>query len=167
MVTGQMATGEKAQLQAIFSAVFALDRSPEAEAADTRNLTSGVRLLLNWPQVASRDCRHCQQFAYDEATGQPCRNRAREGELVPRPAGNLPPCRIEGVGCPKGTPDQQNSLNERNRQAYRHYLECRATGNFPDDPIVRRNAVLIRAEEDRVGEGRWNDLRRLLTLQLR
>lgn len=34
--------------------------------------------------------------------------------------------------------------------AYVHYLECRATGTFPDDPLVRRNAAAIRAVEDSV-----------------
>lgn len=32
--------------------------------------------------------------------------------------------------------------------AYRHYLECKATGHFPDDPIVRQNAGTIRMIED-------------------
>jgi len=32
--------------------------------------------------------------------------------------------------------------------AYQHYLECRAVGSFPDDPIVRQNAVLFRHATD-------------------
>lgn len=39
-------------------------------------------------------------------------------------------------------------LSEQNWQAYTHYLECRAVGEFPNDPIVRRHARLIRQIED-------------------
>ena len=35
-------------------------------------------------------------------------------------------------------------MTERYFLALRHYLECRAVGVFPDDPIVRRNAVIFR-----------------------
>ena len=34
------------------------------------------------------------------------------------------------------------------RAAYDFYLECRAVGRFPDDPIVRRCAMTIRGAED-------------------
>jgi hypothetical protein len=52
------------------------------------------------------------------------------------------------------------TLSDINRDAYRHYRECRATGNFPDDPIVRRNAALIREQEDQASH---HDAVRLLT----
>jgi hypothetical protein len=39
-------------------------------------------------------------------------------------------------------------LSERNFLAYQHYLECRATGSFPDDAIVRRNARVLRSIMD-------------------
>lgn len=32
--------------------------------------------------------------------------------------------------------------------AYEHWLKCRATGRFPDDPIVARNAAVIQAVTD-------------------
>jgi len=149
----------------IWRAVFRVQG--EEEADDARNLSEGVRLALTHPQLAARDCQHCQRFAYDELTGRPYQNPPRNGKLIPRPAGNQPPCRIDGVGCPKGTPENQTDLNDRNRQAYQHYLECRAVGSFPDDQIVRRNAALIRAEEDRAEASRWADLRRLLTMRPR
>lgn len=57
--------------------------------------------------------------------------------------------------CPKVPPDAPRKTRrfasewtDQNRQAYKHYLECRAVGLFPDDPIVRRNARIIRAIED-------------------
>jgi hypothetical protein len=108
----------------------------------------GVRLILAAPHVAFRDCMRCQQYVYDESTGQPFQHPSRSGRLVPRPPGAPPPCRIAGLGCPKGTPENPIGLNAINREAYRHYRECRATGNFPDDPIVRRNAAIIREQED-------------------
>lgn len=150
----------------IWRAIFR-SQGEDEEAAESRNLSEGVRLALSHPQIAARDCQHCQRFAYDELTGRPYQNPPRNGKLIPRPAGNQPPCRIDGVGCPKGTPENQTGLSDRNRQAYRHYLECRAVGSFPDDPIVRRNAALIRAEEERANAARWSDLRRLLIMRPR
>jgi hypothetical protein len=107
-----------------------------------------VRLLIAAPQVAFRDCGHCQKYVYDEETGRPCENPPRSGRLVPRPAGAPPACRIAGVGCPKGTPEAPRGLSPANRAAWRHDRECLAVGSFPDDPIVRRNAAIIRAQED-------------------
>ena len=105
--------------------------------------------MLTAPQVAFRDCLQCQEYVYDEATGRPFRHPPHSKRLVPRPPSAPPPCRIAGLGCPKGTPENPLTLSDLNREAYRHYRECRATGNFPDDPIVRRNAAIIRREEDR------------------
>jgi hypothetical protein len=39
-------------------------------------------------------------------------------------------------------------LSPRNESALQHYRECRAVGCFPDDPIVRANAAIVRAWED-------------------
>lgn len=39
-------------------------------------------------------------------------------------------------------------LDDRGYQAYQHYLECKAVGDFPDDPLVRANAAVIRQAED-------------------
>jgi hypothetical protein len=36
----------------------------------------------------------------------------------------------------------------RSWRAYRHYRECRAVGRFPDDPLVRRCAALVRQFEE-------------------
>ena len=116
-----------------------------------------MRLVLAAPQVAFRDCTHCQNYVYDETTGRPVQYPPRSGRLVPRPAGAPPPCRIAGAGCPKGTPENPRSLTYENQQAYRFDRECRAVGNFPKDPLVRRNAALIRAAEESVrgnGDGR-------------
>jgi hypothetical protein len=102
-------------------------------------------LELYHPLVARRDCGHCQKFQYDEETGQPTRDERAVGALGEddlwyrrSPA----PCRLP-QGCPKGTPEEPHSLSARNRLAWQHYQECKATGNFPQDAIVSRNAGII------------------------
>lgn len=72
------------------------------------------------------------------------------GEPVERPKGIPTPCST----CPKiplgVVPEPRNAtdLSAKNWLAYRHYLENRAVNSFPHDPIVRRNAALIRMVED-------------------
>ena len=39
-------------------------------------------------------------------------------------------------------------------KAWQHYLECRAVGSFPDDPIVRQNAALFRHVADEADKQR-------------
>ena len=118
-------------------------------------------LILRHPEVAFRDCDHCQQFVYDEKTGKP--ERWRKGtpdeRLLERTT--PPPCHYvlpDGKSkCPKGSPHAGLALTEANYEAYDHYLQCRATGAFPDDPIVRRNAAVIRDVEDSVSEQRQHE----------
>jgi hypothetical protein len=59
--------------------------------------------------------------------------------------------------CPKQPPDLSEELRtpftaqeltEENWRAYLHYQECRAVNHFPDDPIVRRDSLIIRQAED-------------------
>jgi len=99
-------------------------------------------------------------YVYDEITGRPYENPPRSGRLVVRPQGTAPPCRISGVGCPKGTPENARGLNAANQAAWRFDRECRAVGQFPDDPLVRRNAALIRQVEDEIERRERNDFRR-------
>jgi hypothetical protein len=54
-------------------------------------------------------------------------------------------------------------LSAANLLAYEHYRTCRAVGAFPDDPIVRQNALLIRDVEDSLEREDWLDFR--LTMQ--
>lgn len=60
--------------------------------------------------------------------------------------------------CLKGTAENQRTLNPTNRKVYQHYLECRATGIFPDDPWVRKHAAIIKAVEEAL-EKRDSDIR--------
>ena len=101
------------------------------------------------PEVANRDCDHCQEFLYDEETGLVRRQKfgpvGDDGLKLPVLRRNAPlPCRT-AAGCPKGTPERQLSLSEKNRRAYRHYQMCKATGTWPKDGMVRRNAGIIEA----------------------
>lgn len=74
----------------------------------------------------------------------------RGGQKVPRIKGQKTPCKW----CPKipkgkdPIPENAVELSPHNWRAYQHYLECKAVGQFPDDPIVRRNAMLIRQVEE-------------------
>ena len=115
-----------------------------------------MRLLQFHPKVATRDCNHCQIYWYDEKTGKP---RDRGGQLIKRPPGTAP-CRTR-TGCPKGTPETAATLTSQNITAWNHYRECKATGNFPDDPIVARNAAILRdidAEVERRERHEQNEL---------
>jgi hypothetical protein len=74
--------------------------------------------------------------------------------------------------CPKIPPgaeprsENAEDLNATNARAYIHYLECRATGRWPDDGKVRHNAAVIRAVEDAVGGNDANKLAAVLTAAL-
>jgi hypothetical protein len=69
----------------------------------------------------------------------------------PLPMVTPPPCH----SCPKipyGEPADRahaEDMSDRNRLAYYHWLECRAVNVWPDDPLVRRNARIIREVYDR------------------
>lgn len=125
-----------------------------------------MRLILLHPQVAFRDCRDCQKYVYDERSGA---RAAHRGQPVARPPGTRPPCGYDAAACPKGSPTAGRELTPANWQAYVHYLQCKATGRFPDDPIVVRNAGVIRLVEDSLERGRNDAIRQclLVTLQSR
>jgi hypothetical protein len=70
----------------------------------------------------------------------------------PRPKGMATPC----YTCPKippgATPVRANALclDKKNADAFRHFRECKAVGQFPDDLTVRRNARIIQDTLDAV-----------------
>jgi hypothetical protein len=120
-----------------------------------------VRLALLHPDVAARSCGDCRRFQYLDEPGKfaaaPMR---RQGLPVLRPKGTLTPCswcdkQPADVPPHERTPDTAVELSPKNWRAYQHYLECKAVGQFPDDPIVRRNAALFAQAEkvaDRVAQ---------------
>ena len=95
--------------------------------------------------MATCDCKHCWIWQYDEKTGGIEKDgRGNDQKRLPKLG---PPCTRSK--CQKGTIDKQRSLSKRNEAAYAHYLECRAVGKFPDDPLVRATARTIYAFEQR------------------
>jgi hypothetical protein len=111
-------------------------------------------VLLLHPEVASRSCRDCQTYLYDDkpARGEWGGRLTRGGQPVKRLSLRLQPtpCRF----CPKvpagaeARPDNAVELSERSLRALLHYRECKAVGRFPEDAIVYRNAGIIAAVED-------------------
>lgn len=135
------------EIQALFLICFGVigpetggDWSKDCEWRDVRNLRDGVILELNHRQFAKRDCSACKTWWYDDDTGKVV---MRKGKPLRRPEGTVVLCQTQ-AGCPKGTPEQPKSFSAKNRLAWLHFLECDAVGQFPDDPIVRRNARVIR-----------------------
>ncbi|MEQ8788878.1 MAG: hypothetical protein RIC55_21380 [Pirellulaceae bacterium] len=54
-------------------------------------------------------------------------------------------------------------MRQRNTLAYEHYLRCRATGQFPIDAIVARNAAIIRSIEEEFERSRIDEIHALLS----
>lgn len=127
---------------------------------------TGVLLILQHPNVANRPCEICLTDLYDEETGEPIKSRKKDGSNRKRDSSCPPPCRT-AKGCPKGTPEESRALTEQNWAAYQHYLECKATGSFPDDAIVRQNAALIRRVEEIVEQGRQLRLETMLRMAIK
>lgn len=91
-------------------------------------------------------CEDCRRWVYDPKDNWR-RTEKPKGNPLARIKGTPTPCGT----CPKsegGKPTPVADLSERNWQAYQHYQECRAVGEFPRDAIVRRNAAVIRQIED-------------------
>lgn len=114
-------------------------------------------LILFHPELAYRDCQHCLKYLYEEETGK---LREFGGEPVERikPA----PCRTGD--CPKGTPENPKTLSDKNLQAYQHWKECKAVGQFPDDAIVRKNASMIQELVDQAKEHRQMQMMSIMLL---
>lgn len=67
------------------------------------------------------------------------------GEPVKRAKGAKAPCEFSPDACPKGHWKEPRELSDENWQVWWHYQKCAATGRFPDDDTVARNAALIRS----------------------
>jgi hypothetical protein len=108
-----------------------------------------VRLRKLYPGF-NRSCAVCQQFMHEDGRGVMGEIATRGGKPIPRVPGTKTPCAI----CPKippgaePRPENAADLTGRPAAAYQHYLECKAVGDFPNDPIVRHTAVLIRQAEE-------------------
>lgn len=114
---------------------------------------AGLRLLLLHPEVAARSCEECRMYLFHDKGpdfGPPVE---RGGKRIKRAPGQRPPCSTchkqpDDVPAQERRPETAVELSPKNWQAYVHYLECKAVSQFPTDPLVRRNAFLIRQVED-------------------
>jgi hypothetical protein len=106
------------------------------------------------PVVAARSCDDCRKWLYADKPDDFARKPVeRNGKVVARPPGTRLACSY----CPKqpaAVPERERrpetavELSEKNWLAWQFYRECRAVNQFPDDPIVRRCAGIIRTAED-------------------
>ncbi len=103
------------------------------------------------PEFFGRTCADCKRWLYRPDGTKMVRGRPQDGgKPIPRPEGQPTPCH-ECPKVPDDAPEKSSQYalepSERSKAAYLHYLECVAVGRFPDDPIVRRNAAIIRRVE--------------------
>ena len=103
-----------------------------------KNLHEGLKLEIENPRLARRSCEDCKKYWYNENTGLVILDHLggkteRYGETL---------CQTE-TGCRKGTPENQKSFLKANKWAWNHYQKCAAVGHFPDDDIVKENAIII------------------------
>jgi hypothetical protein len=96
-----------------------------------------VRLLLLHPELAQRDCSVCVRYRHDAQGLVTLPN----GQPIRRFAADPPACRKGG--CPKGTPENPRTLSPDNELCYNHYRRCRATGLWPNDPLVLYHARIL------------------------
>ena len=126
--------------------------------------------MLLHPEVAGRTCDDCRRYVYDDTPagmGQRSLRRDDKGRMtlpIHRPLTAVTPCHQ----CPKtstGRREDAVEIDRRTVQVYRHYRECRAVGwqvSEANDPIVRRNAAIVREIEDAADQGREATLNALL-----
>ena len=113
----------------------------DVEKEFAENLYNGVILDTTNRKIARRNCDDCKAYFYNEETGLPIISNVTG--LKEKRSG-VTMCQTP-EGCPKGTPENPKTLNNANGWAWRHYRDCAAVGQFPDDPIVKRNASIIKA----------------------
>ena len=111
----------------------------DVEQSLADNLREGLRLEIENPRLARRDCGDCKKYWYAES-GLVILNSDKSKMLRDGPTA----CETK-AGCPKGTPENQRTLMRCNLWARLHFDGCVATGNFPDDAIVTKNARIIRS----------------------
>ena len=114
--------------------------TPDWERRGAENLIAGLKLLKDHPGYASRSCEDCQTWWYRDDGS---RVTTASGDPVPRPKGELLLCQTRS-GCPKGTPERQNGLLPHNKSCFSHFRLCESINQFPSDPLVASNAIVIR-----------------------
>lgn len=122
--------------------------SPDWESRDVENIRRGLVTDIEHRSLSRRSCRDCLAYEWGPESHVPLQVG---GVKQPRTADVPPLCQLP-EGCPVGTPENPvGRLSKRNRLAFRHYRGCVATGVFPDDPIVARNAMVFRQTLQELG----------------
>lgn len=103
-----------------------------------------MQCLLLHPDLYHRDCQHCLRYVYSEEGEDIGRLVYHEQRPVERVSQWPAPCHRDGASCPKGTAENQRVLSARNRAALSFHKRCELLGEWPEDEIVIRNAILIR-----------------------
>ena len=112
------------------------------------------------PAIAGRSCEDCQKYLYYDKGPCDFGDRVERGGIpISRGKHVKTPCewcpKIPPAEAPK--PENAIELSVENNQAWAHYRECKAVGDFPKDGIVRQNAGIIADAEnaaDRVLQAR-------------
>jgi hypothetical protein len=117
---------------------------------DARNLVAGAKLqATKWGVYNQYDvCVNCQKHWFDPITNTVA---MQDGQPIPREGQSLL-CDIEGA-CPVGHHSKRNSFSPKNKLAYQFHQQCASSENWPDDPIVKQNAELIRRAQNEAMDG--------------
>ena len=115
-----------------------------------------------------RTCADCIAFMWSdegvEGTSRALGRKKFRSLQVCRTAGAVPTERVNGIippcwECPKvreGAPRPSyyyaDEVSDQSWKAIEHFEECDAVQQFPDDPIVRRNAAIIRRTKANCGK---------------
>lgn len=121
---------------------FGVGRTQQ-ELDDETNLFRGALLLARHPHFARFTCEQCRVWHFDPETFTPIRRHWSE-PLRKKAAGDAVQCEV--AECPRGHWRDPVEFSEKNRMAWRHYQAFRAA--LPPDPIVMRNARIIRRAEE-------------------
>tara|TARA_R110000803_G_scaffold123407_1_gene191320 strand:- start:3150 stop:3815 length:666 start_codon:yes stop_codon:yes gene_type:complete len=96
-------------------------------------LQNKVTLHLNYKDLLDTPCSVCCKYIYDPRSGEFAMMGNKRARRQPE---DVLLCKTR-EGCPKGTFDNPLSWTDKERQVYRHDLECRKANQWPDDPIVK------------------------------
>lgn len=125
-----------------------------------KKLTMAVRMIAEGSKFLNRSCADCLTFMWSadglEGIGKNSRKKYRSAQACldagakprARVKGTIPPC-FECPKVPENAPISSyyyaSEISETTWLTIEHFDECEAVGHFPqDDPIVRRNAAIIR-----------------------
>lgn len=126
------------EFQELRRITFGIGRTQQ-ELADEENLLAGARLLAQYPHFGRFTCDQCRVWHFDPVSFTPIRQNWSD-ELRKKRPGEPVLCEVDT--CPRGHWENPVSFSEKNGMAYRHYQTFREA--LPDDPIVNRNARIIR-----------------------